>query len=282
MPATPRYTMVNLQQRYWDGLADRYQRQMRIADDDFHYGPQIPGERELRLLPRLRKGQRALELGCGGAENSVWLARQDLDCTAVDLSAAQLRHARATARKAGVRIAFVRASLEDFHRRIEGRYDMIHSSHALEFVDDPGAVLARAAAMLKPGGTLVISTVHPLYNGDWIEAAYEDGGDEASGGWGLFLASYFSPPDDVRDDAYGPVVSRAYPVSTWFRWLRAANLEVVALEEPRAVPPGTTPPYTSDDWSVPDGELHAIPGTLIFVARRAGGRGRRTVRAKGA
>ena len=62
MPATPRYTMVDLQQRYWDGLADRYQRQMRIADDDFHYGPQIPGERELseRLGVSLGTTQKAL------------------------------------------------------------------------------------------------------------------------------------------------------------------------------------------------------------------------------
>jgi 2-polyprenyl-3-methyl-5-hydroxy-6-metoxy-1,4-benzoquinol methylase len=257
-----------MQRRYWNGLADEYHRITRITLDDFHYGPQIPGEAELRLLPPLRKGQSALELGCGGAENSVWLARQGLNCTAVDLSAAQLRHARATARKAGVDIAFVRAPLETFHEQVGGRFDLIHSSHALEFVDAPADILAHAAKLLKPGGTLVLSTVHPLYNGDWIDATYEDGDGTQSGGAGLFLASYFSPPDDVRNDAHGEVVSRAYPVSAWFGWLRAASLEVVQMAEPPAVPDGQTPPYTSDDWAVADGELHAIPGTLIFVARK--------------
>ncbi len=114
----------------------------------------------------------------------------------------------------------------------------------------------------------MLSTVHPLYNGDWIDGTYEQDGGGA-GGWGLFLSSYFNPPDDVREE-HGrvQVISRAYPVSAWFRWLRAAGLDVMALEEPSAVPPGVVPPYTSDDWSMPDGELHAIPGTVIFVARK--------------
>ena len=266
MPATPRYTMVDLQQRYWNGLADRYQRQMRIADDDFHYGPQIPGERELRLLPAFRPGQRALELGCGGAQNSIWLARQGLVCTAVDLSAAQLRHARALARAAGVKIRFLRAPLEQVARRLRGPFDLIHSSHALEFVDDPARLIDQMAARLAPGGLLVVSTVHPLYNGEWVE------GFDAAGrpdGMGVFLRDYFAPPDDIRLRGGRVVaVSRAYPVAAWFGWLRGAALDVIGLAEPPAVAEGVAPPYTSRAWARHGGQLHAIPGTLILVARR--------------
>ncbi len=263
------FSMIALQRRYWDGLAEVYQRRMRIATDDFHYGPRIPGEGTLRLLPSLGPGHTALELGCGAAQNSIWLARQGVECQAVDISAAQLRHARRLARAAGVRIAFLRAPIERCHTRLRGPFDLIHSSHALEFVDDPGAIVARFAALLAPGGTLLISTVHPLYNGEWVESCDATGlGD----GMGLFLRDYFAPPDDVRcERGRVAVVSRAYPVAQWFAWLRAAGLEIVNLLEPPAAPPGAAP-YTSRAWERDEGELAAIPGTLILVARRHKGR----------
>ena len=48
--------MEPMQRRYWDGLSDHYQRVMEISTDDFHYGPQIPGESRLHLLPPLKPG----------------------------------------------------------------------------------------------------------------------------------------------------------------------------------------------------------------------------------
>lgn len=258
--------MIDLQESYWDGLADRYQRLMHIATDDFHYGPQIPGERDLRLLPKFQPGQTALELGCGAAQNSIWLAKQGVVCTAIDLSAEQLRHARALAKSAEVKIRLLRAPLERYAQKIKTRFDFIHSSHAMEFVDDPAKLVAQMADHLLPGGTLMISTTHPLFNGEWVEGLDDQGNPD---GMGLFLRDYFAPPDDVRLQGKRVVViSRAYPVSSWFTWVRAAGLEVVHLAEPAALPEDVTPPYTSKDWSHHEGQLYAIPGTLIIVARR--------------
>ena len=272
-------TLQPLQRAYWNGLSNEYQRITRIDSSDFHYGPQIPGEGRLRLLPPLRPGQRALELGCGAAQNSLWLARQGLDCAALDISAEQLRHARALADAAGLPLRLIESPIEDFPRHAPGPFDLIHSSHALEFVDDPAAVARQVFDALAPGGHFVLSTVHPLFNGDWIGGEEDDGDPDAGFAVadengrevrGLFLTNYFSPPDDVRrDDAGRPiVVSRAYPVSAWFDWLREAGFVVERLCEPPALPADVTPPYTSDAWAEADGELDAIPGTLILVASR--------------
>ncbi len=259
-------SVASLQQAYWDGLSDRYQRVMEISTDDFHYGPQIPGESQLRLLPPLRPGMRALELGCGGGQNSVWLAAQGVVCDAFDISAEQLRHARALAEAKGLEITFEQGALDKWPARFTGPYDLVHSSHALEFADDPAGVVARAAQTLAPGGTLVLSTVHPLYNGEWVEGVDENGEPD---GMGLFLRNYFCPPDDIRRKRGKiEVISRAYPVSSWFKWMRAAGLVVVALEEPAELQ-GEKPPYTNADWADNAGELAAIPGTIILVARRA-------------
>ena len=264
--------MEPMQRRYWDGLSDRYQRVMEISTDDFHYGPQIPGESRLHLLPPLKPGMRALELGCGGGQNSIWLAKQGVVCDAFDISVEQLKHARALARREDVEISFAQGALDNWPECFKGPYDLIHSSHAMEFADAPAAVIAHAAQALRPGSTLVISTVHPLYNGDWVEGFDDEGGTECMG---LFLRNYFNPPDDIRrKNGRIEVISRAYPVSSWFRWMRDAGLEVVAIEEPaeldEALPDGTKakPPYTNVDWADTEGELAAIPGTLICAARR--------------
>ena len=256
-------SMSELQRAYWDGLSARYQRVMEISTDDFHYGPQIPGESRLRLLPPLGSGMRALELGCGGGQNSVWLAKRGLSCDAFDISVEQLKHARALAHREGVEISFAKGELDRWPAHFKGPYDLIHSSHALEFADDPASVIVRAAGALRPGGTLVISTVHPLYNGDWVEGVDEKGEPD---GMGLFLRNYFSPPDDIRrKNGRIEVISRAYPVSSWFRWMRDAGLDVITIEEPpeldETLPDGTKakPPYTNVDWANTEGELAAIP-----------------------
>lgn len=260
--------MRNLQRSYWNGLSAEYQGMMRISPCDFHYGPQVPGDSRLRLLPPLRRGMRVLELGCGGGQNSIFLAGKGLDCTAIDISRSQLSHARRLAKEAGLSIRFVLSSIERFAEKVDGLFDLIHSSHAFEFIEEPATTIALCAERLVPGGTLLVSTVHPLYNGDWVENLDEDGNPC---GMGLFLSNYFSPPDDIRRRADGSVevVSRAYPVSAWFGWMRDAGLEVTAVCEPPEQPDGT-PPYTSDDWRDNEGELAAIPGTLIIAARRPG------------
>ncbi|MBQ7721323.1 MAG: class I SAM-dependent methyltransferase [Kiritimatiellae bacterium] len=255
-----------MQRSYWDSISAHYQRVMEISTDDFHYGPMLPGDSSLKLLPEIGPGMRALELGCGGGQNSVYLAKRGAVCDAFDISSEQLAAARALARREGVRIRFSLGKLDAWPSSFSGPYDLIHSSHAMEFTDDPAGVVAMAGKALAPGGSLVISTVHPLYNGEWVDGLDENGGD---GGKGLFLRNYFSPPDDVRRRNGKPIVfSHAYPVSAWFRWMRDAGLEVTAIEEPPEAPEGA--PYYNDDWADNDGELAAIPATLIVRARRAG------------
>ncbi len=251
------------QQRYWDAIADHYRAITRIDASDFHYGPLIAGERTLRLLPSLTAGMKALELGCGEGQNSIWLARQGLLCTALDISEGQLAYARKDARAEGVEIDFRCQSIESYDAPPES-YDLITSSHAFEFVEAPFDLVKRVASWLKPGGWFVLSTVHPVYNGEWVSADEEDGSET----WGRLLVNYFHPIDDVREQPDGtnaPVTSRAYPVSAWFNAFRAAGLRVERLEEPPAV---QTPAYASDDWLEAFDECSAIPTTLIIVAQK--------------
>lgn len=254
------------QHAYWNALSDEYQAITRINSRDFHYGPQIPGESQLKLLPHFKRGMTALELGCGAAQNTLYLLRKGLECTAVDVSRQQLRHAARLAKAEGFAPTLICSPIETVGKKLPdgARFDFVHSSHAFEFVDDPCAVVEAAASFLKPGGTLMVSTVHPVYNGEWTAFENDDGTCE----WGRFLKNYFEPEDDCRDDYGGTTVrSRAYPVSDWFGWLRGAGLNVMHLLEPRAVFDNAA--YTSEAWAANEaGELDAIPSTIIFVAKK--------------
>lgn len=251
------------QARYWNSIADTYREITTIDSDDFHYGPLLAGEQTLQLLPPLQSGMTALELGCGEGQNSRWLARRGLQCTAIDISEGQLQYARLDAEKEGLNINFQCASIEAFDAPPES-YDLITSSHAFEFVSDPFRELQRIAQWLKPGGHVMISTVHPVYNGEWVCADEEDGSET----WGRLLINYFNPIDDIREQPDGttaPIASRAYPISAWFNAFRAAGLTLIRLEEPPAV---ANPAYHSEDWLEALDECQAIPTTVIFVAQK--------------
>ncbi len=251
------------QARYWNSIADTYREITTIDASDFHYGPLLAGEKELQLLPPLHPGMYALELGCGEGQNSRWLARRGLHCAAIDISEGQLAYARKDAEAEGLSIHYACSSIEDFNAE-DASYDLITSSHAFEFVKSPFEELKRISRWLKPGGHVMISTVHPVYNGEWVCADDEDGEET----WGRLLINYFNPIDDVREQPDGteaPIASRAYPISDWFNAFRAAGLTLLRLEEPPAI---EKPAYHSEDWLAALDECKAIPTTVIFVARK--------------
>jgi SAM-dependent methyltransferase len=257
--------------RYWDDLAELYQRETRISTDDFHYGPLLPGDSTLRLLPEVC-GLQSLEIGCGAGQNSIFLAKQGAQCIAIDISEEQLAHGRKLAAAKKIEVDFRRVSMDSLREglRNEQAFDLIHSSYALPFSSNPAKVITDAAAMLKPDGTFLLTTGHPLYAGEWLDIG--DGED------GLFLPDYFRPEPDVRMSLDDKTMSAAqtWPISTLAEWIHAAGLVIERLLEPAPMPiPDmseaeihTKVPYESADWRALYPQLARIPVVVIFKCRR--------------
>jgi SAM-dependent methyltransferase len=97
---------------------------------------------------------RALDLACGEGRNAIWLARRGWDVTGVDFSGVAIDKARRAAEEAGVAARFVRADLAE-HVPEPGSADLV----VLMYLQVPEplrtTVLRRAAAALRPGGTLL-------------------------------------------------------------------------------------------------------------------------------
>ena len=258
--------MSRSSQGYWDAIAAEYQRVTRIRVDDFHYGPLVPGDRQLGLLPATLTGMRCLELGCGGAQNSIYLAKCGARCVACDLSGEQLAAAGRLAAEHHALVDLVQADLDHLPFRGRPRFGLIHSCYALPFVAAPERLIQAAAELLVPGGVFVLSTSHPLDMGEWLEV---DGGDT-----GVFTQDYFSPAKDWRQEGEAEEASRAVPLSTLFGWFRQAGLVVDQLLEPRPEARNVVSdralrdqvPYWSADWMERRDDLSRIPFLVVVRA----------------
>jgi len=253
--------------RYWDDLAEVYQKETRISTHDFHYGPLLPGDSTLQLLPTLGKIQ-ALEIGSGAGQNSIFLAKQGAECIATDVSEKQLAHGRTLADAENIEVDFQCVSMDSMGSL--GTFDLIHSTYALPFSSDPARVIKEAAAMLKPGGTFLLTTGHPLYAGEWLEV-----GDDEDG---VFLPDYFQPESDVRMALDDGAISAAryWPISQLAEWVHEAGLVIERILEPAPMPiPEMSEeeilekvPYDSADWRGLYPQLARIPVVVIFKCRK--------------
>ncbi|KYK28908.1 MAG: hypothetical protein AYK19_20475 [Theionarchaea archaeon DG-70-1] len=96
----------------WENLSEYYQKTTQISTYDVHYGPLTYGEKKLKLIGDVKR-KRVLEIGCGGGQNTIALARWGADVFGADPSQNQIKHARRLAGQCKVDAAFVTASAED-------------------------------------------------------------------------------------------------------------------------------------------------------------------------
>lgn len=101
----------------------------------------------------------ALDLGCGGGLVSAPLARMGASVTAIDASPEAIGAARAYAQQAGLDIDYRETTAEALVET-GAQYDLVAALEIVEHVADVTAFLAAAAALVKPGGVLVLSTIN--------------------------------------------------------------------------------------------------------------------------
>jgi SAM-dependent methyltransferase len=143
-------------QAYWTSEAPRYATAAtRLWAGEPSWGIFGIPERELHLLPDDLTGLDVVELGCGTAYVSAWVARQGARPVGVDPTAAQLATARAMQADHDLAFPLVQAAGEQVPLR-DGCADLVVSEYGAAIWADPYRWIPEAARLLRPGGELVV------------------------------------------------------------------------------------------------------------------------------
>jgi 2-polyprenyl-6-hydroxyphenyl methylase / 3-demethylubiquinone-9 3-methyltransferase len=114
-------------------------------------------ERNVKSLNCL-SGLRILDIGCGAGLLCEPLTRLGAQVIGIDPAASNIAAARLHADKGHLSIDYRCTSVEQMD--VRERFDIVLAMEVIEHVTDVGIFLNRCAAMLKPGGLMVVSTIN--------------------------------------------------------------------------------------------------------------------------
>ncbi|MGZ8562382.1 MAG: class I SAM-dependent methyltransferase [Candidatus Limnocylindria bacterium] len=192
-------------------------------------------ESQLHLLPTELAGRDVIELGCGTAYVSAWMARRGARVTGIDNSPKQLQTARRLQDEHDLHFPLILGNAEAVPLP-DASFDVAISEYGASIWADPFRWVPEAARLLRPGGELIF-----LVNGTLQMLTIPD--LEADG-----------PPTDRLLRPYFGMHRFEWPGETsvefhlgygdWIRLLRQSGFEVTDLVEVRP-PEGATTTYAN-------------------------------------
>jgi SAM-dependent methyltransferase len=232
-PGRRRHEALN--RAWWNAESAEYQARhgAQLGEHGAAWGIwQIP-EAELGVLGDVA-GRDVVELGCGAAQWSIELARRGARPVGVDLSEAQLDHARRLQAEADVTFPLVHASAEEVPLP-DASFDIAFCDHGAFTFADPHRTVPEAARLLRDGGLLAFNMSTPLLDICWPEEA-----DEVTQTLWLDYFGLHEVPTGEADH-----VEFNLPYGEWIRLFRRSGFVVEDLVELRPAAEATSS-YRSD------------------------------------
>ncbi|HTK17094.1 MAG TPA: class I SAM-dependent methyltransferase, partial [Acidimicrobiia bacterium] len=147
----------------WDAASAEYQaaHDAALTQKPLAWGAYRIPESELRVLGEV-VAKDVLELGCGGAQWSTALADAGSRCVGLDLSGAQLHHAR----DRSASLPLVQANAEQIPFS-DGSFDVVFCDHGALSFCNPELVVPEVARVVRSAGVLAFCTSTPLLYLTW-------------------------------------------------------------------------------------------------------------------
>ena len=208
------------------------------ALDEVSWGIWGIDESDLNVLPDIA-GLDVVELGCGTAYFSAWLAKQGARPVGVDITPAQLATARRMMAKTGIEFPVVEADAAETGLP-DSSFDLAVSEYGASIWVDPYRWIPEAARLLRPGGLLVFlrnSTLVILCSDDEVPAKEHLVHPQ-------FGMRRFEWPDGG--------VEFHLPHGEWIEVLRASGFSIERLVEIQAPPDAVTHEhynYVTAEWA---------------------------------
>ncbi len=240
----------------WDADAENWVAagRERWADARIRWGTWDVPEDELHLLPDV-DGLDVVELGCGTAYLSSWLARRGARPVGLDNSSRQLENAKMFQGEFGVPFPLVHGDAERAPFR-DASFDLAVSEYGAIIWCDPYHWVPEAARILRPGGHLVC-----LGNSYLLMLSFAEGGDKATES---LQRSHFGMHTFVDTNNVSASVEFHIPHGEMIRLLRRSGFEIENLVEIGAPSTASDAPYrmATVDWA------RRWPNEQAWVARR--------------
>ena len=224
------------------------------AQDDITWGVWSIPESQLDVLGDVA-GLDIIELGCGTAYFSSWLARRGAEVVGVDPTPAQLETARRMQRETGIEFELIEGIGEDVPKP-DASFDVVHSEYGASIWADPYAWIPEAARLLRPGGRLIFLCNSTL---SVLTATLDSTSPELQ-----------RPQRGMHKIHWPDTQEVEFHIahSDWIDLLRANGLEVERLIELYAPDEATTHTYynyVTAEWA------RQWPSEEIWVARKSNG-----------
>lgn len=233
--------------RFWSDDADDYlaEHGAFLGERLLRWCPEGLIEDEAHLLGDLT-GLDVLEVGCGAAQASRWVADEGARVVGIDIAAGMLRH------RDGALAVLADARVLPF---ADEAFDVAFTAFgAISFVPDPERIHREVARVLRPGGRWVFAVPHPIL---WCFPS-----DASSPAALVAGRPYFDRTPYVETDETGRPNYAEYQhtLGDHVRGIAGAGLQLVDLIEPEWDPRSN---QSWEQWSQTRGEI--LPGTAIFV-----------------
>ncbi len=222
------------------------------AKDEIDWGMWHVPESEVGALGEVA-GLDVVELGCGTAYFSAWLAKAGARPVGVDVTPAQLETARRLQRETGIEFPLLEADAEDVPLP-DASFDVVLSEYGASIWCDPYRWIPEAARLLRPGGRLVFLCNSPLA---MICSPDEGKVDEALHRPQFGMHRFEFPGEDEGTEYH-------LPHGEWIHVLRGNGFEIEALHElqaPEAAQDHSYYDFITADWA------RRWPSEDLWVAR---------------
>lgn len=220
----------------WDRNADQWTHDVRSGYDLYRDLFTFPAF--LAFLPPI-KGLDVVDFGCGEGTNTRRFARMGGNMTGIDLSSRMIQLASLAEQSDPLGITFKRTSNSAHIGYADASFDAVVSTMALMDGPDLDGAMREAYRVLRPGGFLAFSVLHPCFitpGTRWVK-------DDLGKALALSVSRYFqtetftdywSFSDRPKEEPVQPFAVPRFPrsISTYLNAVAKSGLQIERVEEP--------------------------------------------------